>query len=74
MNREIQTVHYCTIKQAIALIKRQPAKTHFSLMLHQDCPTVNEDGTPTNKHYPAGLSTCMSISKRDAIAAFGSAA
>lgn len=66
MTTRQETVHYCTVAEAVRLIKSQPSGTSFSLMLHQDAPIVDESGEPTDRIYAAGLMTCMSISKREA--------
>lgn len=57
-----QTTHYCTRAQALALVNRQPAGTHFAIMIGRDAPIEGKPGTV----FPHGLSTCFSISRRDA--------
>lgn len=62
METKAQVTHYCTRAQALKLVNQQPAGTHFAVMMSRDAPIDGEPG----RIFPDGLSTCFSISRRDA--------
>lgn len=56
------TTFYCTTAQAVALIKRQPDGTSFSMMMSRDAPIPG-----TTQVFPAGLMTCLTVTRPQAI-------
>lgn len=51
----------------LALLKKQPAGTHFYVTTRSDAPIVGDDGAPTDRVFSMGLHASVRVSKVQAM-------